>query len=173
VVTLQGIVFLIPSRSSIFRDPGKEFKINIIGSDLDQLSQFDQEITTSLRTLPGVNSVRSNFVFGAAELQIIPNRERLAEAGISESDLAGLVEVGLGGRLASKLVDGANELDVVVKLKKGTVGTPSQLRQLPLFTGNGRRVQLSDVAEVQGNRRTRCHSSDQFTTVYYPHHWTG
>lgn len=144
-----GYRFLIPSRSSIFRDPGKEFKIHIIGSDLDQLNQFDQEITTSLRTLPGVNSVRSNFVFGAAELQIIPNRERLAEAGISESDLAGLVEVGLGGRLASKLVDGANELDVVVKLKKGTVGTPSQLRQLPLFTGNGRRLQLSDVAEVR------------------------
>ncbi len=144
-----GYRFLVPTRSSIFRDPGKEFEIDLVGPDLNQLSQFDQEISNALRSLPGVNSVRSNFVAGAAELQVIPNRERLAEVGISEAELGSLVEAALGGRFASNFVDGKEELDIVVELRDGSVENPQQLRQLPLFTRNGRQLQLSDVADVR------------------------
>jgi hydrophobic/amphiphilic exporter-1 (mainly G- bacteria), HAE1 family len=84
---------------------------------------------------------------GAAELQVIPNRERLAEVGLSEADIGTMVEAGLGGRFASKFIDGKDALDVSVELKNTFVQTPEQLRQLPLYT-QGRQVQLADVAEV-------------------------
>jgi HAE1 family hydrophobic/amphiphilic exporter-1 len=58
------------------------------------------------------------------------------------------VEAALGGRLASEFVDGKEELDVSVELQNTFVQTPEQLRQLPLYA-RGRRVQLSDVAEVR------------------------
>lgn len=144
-----GYRFLVPSRQSIFRDPGKEFEIDIIGPDLDQLSQIDKTITSQLRQLPGVRTVRSNFVVGAAELQVIPNRERLAEVGLSESDVGSMVEAALGGRLASKFIDGKEELDVSVELQNTFVQTPEQLRQLPLYSRRGQQVQLADVADVR------------------------
>jgi hydrophobic/amphiphilic exporter-1 (mainly G- bacteria), HAE1 family len=144
-----GYRFLVPTRLSIFRDPGKEFEIDIIGPDLNQLNQLDRDISGKLRSLDGVKSVRSNFVMGASELQVIPQRERLAEVGIAESDLGSLVEAALGGRFASHFVEGKEELDIVVQLKDTAVQTPEQLRQLPLFTRGGRQVQLKDVAEVK------------------------
>lgn len=143
-----GYRFVIPTRISIFRDPGKEFDVDIVGADLDQLSDLEREITGKLRELPGVRNVRSNFVMGAGEIQVIPNRERLAEVGLSESEVGSLVEAALGGRLASNFIDGKEELDVSVELKDTAVTTPEQLRQLPLFT-RGRQIQLSDVAEVR------------------------
>jgi hydrophobic/amphiphilic exporter-1 (mainly G- bacteria), HAE1 family len=135
-------------RISIFQDPGKEFEVQVIGADLDQLSNLEREISTQLRAFPGVRNVRTNFVTGAGELQVIPNRERLAEVGISEADMGAIVEAALGGRLASDFVEGKEELDVSVELQNTFVETPEQLRQLPIYGGRDRRVQLADVAEV-------------------------
>jgi HAE1 family hydrophobic/amphiphilic exporter-1 len=142
-----GYRFMVPTRISIFRDPGKEFEVDIVGADLNQLSDLEKQITSKLRDLPGVNNVRSNFVMGAGELQVIPNRERIAEVGLSEAEIGSMVEAALGGRIASDYIDGKEELDVSVELQNTSVETPEQLRQLPLYA-QGRQVQLGDVAEV-------------------------
>ena len=143
-----GYRFVIPTRLSIFRDPGKEFEVDIVGADLEQLNNLEREITGKLREFPGVRSVRSNFVMGAGEIQVIPYRERLAEVGLSEAEVGSLVEAALGGRLASDYIDGKEKLDVSVELKNTAVTTPEQLRQLPLFA-RGQQIQLGDVAEVR------------------------
>ncbi|CDN12659.1 acriflavin resistance protein D [Richelia intracellularis] len=54
----------------------------------------------------------------------------------------------MGGLRASKFTDGKRELDVIVKLENTSVKTPQQLRQLPLYMGNGQQVQLTDVGDV-------------------------
>ncbi|AFY48948.1 cation/multidrug efflux pump [Nostoc sp. PCC 7524] len=143
-----GYRFIVPTRISIFRDPGKEFEVDIVGADLNQLGDLEKQITAQLRQLPGVQNVRSNFVAGAGELQVIPNRERLAEVGLSEAEIGSMVEAALGGRIASNYIDGKEELDVSVELQNTAVETPEQLRQLPLYA-QGRQVQLGDVAEIQ------------------------
>ncbi|MBW4503205.1 MAG: efflux RND transporter permease subunit [Scytonema hyalinum WJT4-NPBG1] len=142
-----GYRFIIPTRISIFRDPGKEFEVDIIGADLNQISDLEQQITGKLRDIPGVQNVRSNFVMGAGELQVIPNRERISEVGLSEAEVGSMVEAALGGRVASDYIDGKEELDVSVELQNTAVETPEQLRQLPLYA-RGRQVQLGDIAEV-------------------------
>ncbi|MDY6936191.1 MAG: efflux RND transporter permease subunit [Cyanobacteriota bacterium] len=143
-----GYRFLVPRRVSIFRDPGKEFEVQLIGENLDVLDQLQQEASGELRSLAGVQNVRSNFVTGAPELQVIPNRERLAEVGLSESEVGAMVEAALGGLRASEFIDGKRELDVTVELQDTFVETPEQLRQLAIYTATGEQVQLSDVAQV-------------------------
>ena len=143
-----GYRFLVPIRISIFRDPGKEFEVQIIGQDLDELNQLQQQVSGEIRGLEGVRNVRPNFVTGAPEIQIIPNRERIAEAGLSEAEVGRMVEAALGGLRASKFVDGKRELDVTVELQDTFVQTPEDLRQLVIYNGEGLRVQLADVADV-------------------------
>ncbi|MEM6519773.1 MAG: efflux RND transporter permease subunit [Cyanobacteria bacterium P01_C01_bin.70] len=143
-----GYRFLVPRRATIFRDPGKEFEVQIIGDDLAQLDELQQAVSGQLRSLAGVENVRSDFVTGAPELQVIPNRERLAEAGLSELELGTLVEAALGGIRASEFVDGRRELDVTVELQDTFVDSPEQLRQLAIFSESGFQLQLDDVADV-------------------------
>ncbi len=143
-----GYRFLIPRRMSIFRNPGKEFEIQVIGQDLEQLNQIANDISNKVKESSGVQNVRSDFVTGAPELQVIPNRERLAEVGLSEQDIGEMIESALGGLRASKFIDGKRELDVTVELQDIFVDTPEQLRQLAMYNGNSQRIQLSDVAEI-------------------------
>ncbi len=143
-----GYRFLVPIRISIFRDPGKEFEVQIIGENLEELNKIQGEVSQKIRGLSGVRNVRSNFVTGAPELQVIPNRVRLAESQVSESEIGEMVQAALGGIRASEFVDGKRELNVTVELKDTFVSTPEQLRQLAIYNGQGTRLQLADVAEV-------------------------
>ena len=146
-----GYRFMIPTRASIFTDSGKEFEVQLIGEDLEQLNNLQQNLMKQLKALDGVESVRSNFVMGASELQVIPNRERLAEVKLTESEIGAMVQAALGGLKTSKFIDGKRELDVTLELQDSFVETPKQLSHLPLYTGNGQQVQLMDVAEVREN----------------------
>lgn len=143
-----GYRFLVPRRASIFQDSGKEFEVQIIGENLSEIDELQQQLNPQIGALAGIQNVRSDFVTGAPELQVIPNRERLAEAGLSESEIGEMVQAALGGLRASEFVDGKRELNVTVELKNTFVETPEQLRQLAIFNGNAQRLQLSDVAEV-------------------------
>ncbi|MBD2353139.1 efflux RND transporter permease subunit [Tolypothrix sp. FACHB-123] len=161
-----GYKFMFPIRFPIFNDPGKSFEVQIIGPDLQQLTQLEQQLTQQISALPGVANARSNSVNGAPQLQVIPNRARLAEVGLSESEVGAMVEAALGGRFASEFVDGKEELDVTVQLQNVFVKTPEQLRQLSLYSSRipqgqgvennseaiatqGGQVQLADVATVR------------------------
>lgn len=142
-----GFRVLVPRKRPIFQNPGKEFEIQLVGEDLEQLNELQQQLRQQLQSLPGVQNARADFVTGAPELQVIPNRERIAEVGLSEFEIGTAVEAALGGVTASEFVDGRRELDVTVELLNTFVETPEQLRQLAIYTGQGQ-VQLSDVAEV-------------------------
>ncbi len=144
-----GFRFVFPIRIPIFNDPGKEFEIQIAGPDLEALSDFEQQVSQRLRGIDGIINARSNYVYGAPELKVIPNRERLAEVGLAEEDVGAIVEAALGGRFTSDFIDGQEELDVTVELADIFVETPEQMRQLPLYTPDGQVVQLQDVAEVR------------------------
>lgn len=162
-----GYKFMFPIRFPIFNDPGKSFEVQIIGPDLNQLNQLERQLTQQISALPGVANARADSVNGAPQLQVIPDRIRLAEVGLSESEVGAIVEAALGGRFASEFVDGKEELDVTVQLQNVFVKTPEQLRQLSLYSSqipqtpppdneganasaaNGGQVQLADVATVR------------------------
>ncbi len=159
-----GYKFMFPIRFPIFDDPGKSFEVQIIGPDLKQLDRLEQQLTKEISALPGVANARSNSIGNAPQLEVIPNRTRIAEVGLSEAEVGAMVEAALGGRFASEFVDGKEELDVTVQLQNVFVKTPEQLRQLSLYSSRipqtqtsensqqsatGGQIQLADVATVR------------------------
>lgn len=144
-----GFRYVIPIRIPIFNDPGKQIEIRIVGPDLNRLAEINGKMMGMIQQVPGVARARPDFVFGAPELRVFPDRRKLAELGLEPSELGSLVEASLGGIFASEFVEGKDTLNVVVKLQDAAVDTPEALGQLPLALPNGRRVQLLDVAEVK------------------------
>ncbi len=143
-----GYRFMFPIRISIFQDPGKEFEVRMTGSSLEELAELEAQIKPQLQGLEGVVNVRSDYVAGAPQLEVRPIQARLSELGLSTTDAGAMVEAALGGSLVSDFVEGTEELDVTVKLKGSQVETPNDLRQLPLYTPTGARIQLGEVASV-------------------------
>ncbi len=146
--SFPGYRFMFPIRISIFQDPGKEFEVRMTGSSLEELAELEAQIKPQIQGLEGVVNVRSDYVAGAPQLEVRPTQARLAELGLSTLDAGAMVEAALGGSLVSDFVEGTEELDVTVKLKDSQIETPNDLRQLPLYTPTGARIQLGEVATV-------------------------
>ena len=144
VSRVPGFRYLFPRRASIFQDPGKQFEVSISGPDLDRLTALSGSLQASLRALPGVVSVRSNFETGNPELQVVPDRPALATLGITPLEVANAVEVAVGGRRVGTYLDEGRELDVVLMGQDRYRHDAAALRALYVRPG----VPLDAVANV-------------------------
>jgi HAE1 family hydrophobic/amphiphilic exporter-1 len=142
--SIPGFRFLFPRRASIFQDPGRQFEVTLRGHELGLLAKLSAEVMGSLKTLPGVVSVRSDYESGAPELQIRPDRRRLAELGLSPRDLGLAVEAAVGGRRVGTFLEEGRELDLVVVGEESYQENPAELRKMLVAPG----VRLDSVATL-------------------------
>ena len=85
---------------------------------------------------------------GAMQLEIALDRPVLARYGLSVSDVRRAVETGVGGAIATEIIDGRKRFPVVVRLAEPYRGTPEAIGQMLLTTPTGAKVRLSEVATV-------------------------
>jgi len=97
-------------RFRIFNDPGKEFEVQLVQISINWLNWNSR----SLSKLRSYLECALGFNAGAPD-QVIPNRERLAEVGLSEAEVEAIGKA-LGGRFASEFVDGKGDY-VTVQLQ--------------------------------------------------------
>lgn len=128
---------------------GKGVSIDVSGPDLEVLRELNDELENTLRTMPGVMSVRSSLNIANPELQVHPDRERLADLGMTSRDLAIVVETLLEGTRASLYREAGKEYDLLVKARDGQILTPDQLGAVTINTPTGLDVRLDELADVR------------------------
>jgi multidrug efflux pump subunit AcrB len=86
------------------------------------------------------------------EIQIIPDRERLADLNLNIQDIGRTLETAIQGSVPTQIQRGNRLVDVRVELDNALIQQPSQLTQLPIFTENNRQIRLGDVATIETGR---------------------
>ncbi len=143
-------VVAIVSQSSVFGGgSGKRIDVDIRGPDLRRLEELSNTVNDRLRAIPGVMGVRPSLDMGNPELQVIPDRERLADLGINAADIAEAVEILVEGRRTSLYRMGGKEYDLTLKAYEELIGGPEGLAAVTLALNDGRRIRLGDVARVE------------------------
>ncbi|MHC4820178.1 MAG: efflux RND transporter permease subunit, partial [Planctomycetota bacterium] len=154
---------------------GSAVKINFIGDDLDQVSSSALVTLMDLMGKYGPRSVvpdPSNFNVPGPELQVDPDLVRLAEIGMSPTDLGQAVQVLGDGAIVGDYRRGGKTIDLrIVTHDHRTPGALAKMEDAPIATPGGGVVPLGclgDVsrvnAAVQINRSSRRRSVTlQFT----------
>lgn len=93
--------------------------------------------------------MHSTYEGGRPELQILLDRDRAADLGISARSLAAASRTLVGGSDAGTFQADGRRYDVRVRLDESSRRTLSDVRSLPLRTGKGTLVDLSAVADVE------------------------
>jgi len=86
---------------------------------------------------------------GAGELQIQLNRSALTRYGLHANDVGNTVEMALGGKVATEVIDGRKRFDVVVRLPESYRQNDTALGSLLIPTPNGERVSLAQLATIK------------------------
>ncbi|MBI3736889.1 efflux RND transporter permease subunit, partial [Candidatus Sumerlaeota bacterium] len=128
---------------------GKKASIDILGPDMDVLQGLSRDLEDRFGAMPGVINVVSSLNLANPELQVRPDRERLADLGLTARDLAQVVETMLEGTRASLYREGGKEYDLILKAREGQIVDPDQLRAVTIKSPRGRDVRLDEVAAIE------------------------
>ncbi len=132
-----------------WRFEGKSIELEIAGPSLDVLQLMSADLEDDLRQLPEVKEVFSSFVLANPELQVIPDRERLADLGLTSSDLAMAVETMVEGTRASYYREGGREHEILLKARDGQIVHADAIRDLLVAVPQGTPVRLDEIAHVE------------------------
>ncbi|MDR1574542.1 MAG: efflux RND transporter permease subunit [Treponema sp.] len=125
-ITIPGaFVFLSENPAA-----GRYWEIKIFGDDGEKCRELAEELARSSAALPLVRERILNFKAGGKKLTLLPDRERLAETGISFYRVADMARRGVHGPVAYKRVGPQGEIDV--RVRSGT-RAPSRAETLELL----------------------------------------
>jgi len=156
---VYGVLKKIPGMIAIVQQPslfsrnigeGRSIEIEIKGPDLEQLINLGRQIYgLSAQALPGAQ-IRPipGLDLGNPEMRIVPNRERLTRVGMTTSDLGLIVDTIVDEAKASDYRLRGDEIDLVVKSRKGKLERTQDLPQFPVVTPTGEKVTLSSLADI-------------------------
>lgn len=151
---IPGTEAVFITQAPLFRQRGMFFggtniELDIKGNDLEIIRRLSSDLEEKLRALAEVNFVNSSFEWGNPEIQVVPDRERIAALGLSVSDVGEVVETMVEGTLAGVYREGGKEIDIMLKGMRDEIGRSQDLTQVPLTSSLGRLVKLSDIAAIQ------------------------
>jgi Cu(I)/Ag(I) efflux system membrane protein CusA/SilA len=127
--------------------------VRVLGRRLEDVVRASEDVAAVLKGVPGAADVVADPVRGKGYLTIRPDRDKAARLGVSVGDVNDLIDVALGGRVATTTVEGRERHPVRVRLPRDWRADEETLGDLPVprvgaAPGEARSVPLSEVATV-------------------------
>lgn len=123
--------------------------VKVFGSNLDTLEQKGKAIKQLLEHVRGIRDVTLVRELGQPSLTIDINRAQIARYGLNVSDINGLIQTAIGGDVATQVVQGEKEFDLVVRLDEPYRNNPEEIRNLLVTTPAGQQIPLKEFANIQ------------------------
>lgn len=127
----------------------QDVAIKIYGDDVDKLSNLAMRVDKLIKNVKGVSSTFVEKVSGLPQIQVTYNHGRLAEYGISVSDVNKAIETTYAGAVAGSIYEGERKFDVVLRMDNADRNNIESLRNLYIPIPSGGSVPLQQIAEIE------------------------
>jgi cobalt-zinc-cadmium resistance protein CzcA len=132
------------SESGIRTDLG----IKVVGNDLAVTNRLAEQIEGIVARTRGAADVSVEISEGSGELRVEVDREALASHGATVADVQEAIELAMGTRVATELVDGPRRVGIVVRVNDDARRDAESLRRLSFRTAQGALVPVGAVAQL-------------------------
>jgi HAE1 family hydrophobic/amphiphilic exporter-1 len=128
---------------------GKRVAFQLTGEDSEVLARLGQEAKERLETIPGLFDAFASSQSGGQELFVDLDRELATRYGIPLNQPAEVVSLTYRGRRLPRYRSPEGEREMRLTLDEQEDESLSQLRNLPLWTGDGEKVPLASLADFR------------------------
>ncbi|MGI6139452.1 MAG: efflux RND transporter permease subunit [Candidatus Hydrogenedentales bacterium] len=135
--------------------------IKISGDDLHILRDLAEEAEVLIKQIPGVTDVAVEPQTEVPELRVYLDRERLSRNRVSFVEAGLTLRAALYGAPVSRVYEGRNAYDLVLRMQDKATDSVAALEQLPLRTDTGALVPLGAVSVVSRESGPNIISRDQ------------
>lgn len=122
--------------------------IKLFGTDLSRMFMMGNQIKSSIQGIDGLVDVSVEQQTETPQLQVRAHRDALAKYGITIEAFNRFVELAFAGERLSDIYEGQRRFDLVLRLNKNYTEKIEDIKNALIDTGDGRKVPLSEVAEI-------------------------
>jgi multidrug efflux pump subunit AcrB len=152
---LQGI----PGLKDSVQDPsqqgfgtsgsGSPVSFTVRGADWDALVKASDMFKTELEKSGYAADINSDYQVGGSELQIVPDRRRATDLGVSISDIGNTISTLVGGGTVGKFSTEGRRVDIRMRLLASQRARPEDLGLIRMRGANGAMIPITMVVTQQ------------------------
>ena len=151
---IPGVVLLYhqPTQENIdesFSGLPAFFGISVSGDNLDSLAALSRRVERVAGNVPGISGIMNQARFAVPEVEIIPNRPRLAYHNLTAGRLLEQVSAAFRGKVISYFIRGQAPVAIFLRLPPGQRNSLEALKIFPVRTAEGVYIPLSRLASVR------------------------
>ncbi|MGB9598063.1 MAG: efflux RND transporter permease subunit, partial [Candidatus Poribacteria bacterium] len=124
-------------------------EVDIRGHDLDEAAILAERVKQIVESVPGTVNVRVSREEGKPELAVLVDRDKASSLGLNLATIAGTVNTGLSGTVATRFREGGKEYDVRVRMKEEDRISLDNVKTFAIRTGTNANVPLSNIANIK------------------------
>jgi cobalt-zinc-cadmium resistance protein CzcA len=147
--------------------------LKLFGSDLNTLEETGAQIATALQTVQGIENVSVVDIMGQPNLEITIDRKACARYGVNVDDVNDVIQVAIGGKPFSKMVEGEKLYDIILRLPHDLRKDPDAIGRIPvdLPGGEGRptgQVPLAQLTHITPHKSGASYIYRENNSRYLP-----
>jgi cobalt-zinc-cadmium resistance protein CzcA len=123
--------------------------VKVFGSDLNTLQLKGKAIKQVLEKVRGIRDVTLVQELGQPSLTIKIDRGKIARYGLNVADINGVIQTAIGGDVASQVVQGEKQFDLVVRLERQYRDNPDEIGNILVATPAGQQIPLREFADIK------------------------
>lgn len=121
----------------------------VAGPELLELEKLAGKVGKQMSQTSGIVDVIVDPLLGQPQLVIEIDRQKAARYGVNVADLQDLVEIAIGGKECTKVIEGERRFSVIVRLEPRFRSTQQSLENILIDTPLRGKIPLSDIASIR------------------------
>jgi HAE1 family hydrophobic/amphiphilic exporter-1 len=124
---------------------GEDVELQLRGYNLEQAKKISQEIKLQVEEIPGITGVRIDRREGRPEQNIVFDREKISDLGLTVQSVARVIQTNIGGSRAGAYRVGGDEFPITVRLQAKDRLNTTDLENISITTPDGETLPISAV----------------------------
>ena len=123
--------------------------IKLYGDNLSVLEEKAKQIEALVNKVPGAVDVFRGQLSGQSYLEINIRPQAIARFGINNEDINQLIEVAVGGRVVTEVIEGNQRIGVLLRYPEEARFSPEAIGSLFVEAPSGNKIPLSSLADIR------------------------
>ncbi|GAA8410871.1 efflux RND transporter permease subunit [Helicobacter pylori] len=126
-----------------------DLAVKIFGDDISELNQLSFQIAQALKGIKGSSEVLTTLNEGVNYLYVTPNKEAMADVGISSDEFSKFLKSALEGLVVDVIPTGISRTPVMIRQESDFASSITKIKSLALTSKYGVLVPITSIAKIE------------------------
>lgn len=126
-----------------------DLAVKIFGDDIGALNELSFQIAQALKGIKGSSEVLTTLNEGVNYLYVTPNKEAMADVGISSDEFSKFLKSALEGLVVDVIPTGISRTPVMIRQESDFASSITKIKSLALTSKYGVLVPITSIAKIE------------------------